>query len=205
MGKKPRVIEQFTQSVSPLGLTQQSVKGDILVIGHGPAIPERAFFSTKESQYQAIKPSVNSLVLVDSYGVPPAVHLQNRPIEIRNPYEVPTRSRAIVQSYPWDFQVLFLPEIGGGGFVTISDFFDAILMLRIPNLEDQLTNRFMGYLQQLLKKNGTFIASGSMTTISAVPESPNLRIEWAHVLPNPDLSGYPFVDDNIGFLLRKRS
>jgi len=185
MGEFMDTVFPVTEGFSPSGV--------VVVVGHGPACPERVLVCTPDSRYRKPFKMIRTLVFCDPEYFNPAAVLDCQIEET-----LPPKIGRGVHYCSLSLQE-FLPYIPEG-------FIDSILLFRVGDLEKQLRRGLLSLVEEKVKRGGIFIGSGDFQTVYSFQEivgkSGFSIVKWQR-LSNPDYSGYTYTT-HIGFRLEKR-
>lgn len=187
------VVPEFLETLAPLNLTPEQIKGNILIIGHAGGFPERSLLCTPKSSFATLRDSINSVFCCDPDEFSSPNLMIKAPctntiscITICNP-----QPKHIY--YEMSSSYDFLPKIK-------EEFLDAVLMFRIVDLGEQIAQLgLFDLISTRLKRDGYFLGSGGRFKRLKLPACLELvrRIE----LSNPS-GDYPF-DRHTGIILQK--
>jgi len=150
-----RVLYDFVASVAEMPIAQSMISGRVAIVGGGPAIPERIFVTTPESQFKLLRPDITRLITLDD-----EVFSRPGPGSFKkklwvNPYvediEGIPPDEPIFIPYPAHWLLPQFPP----------EYFNTILMFRIADFSQQLSEGLLDVFSRSLAPNGHFIGSGS--------------------------------------------
>lgn len=190
-----QVLKQFTGTIENLKIPQDFVKGNVLIVGHGPFIPERLLVCTPESSYRKPKKDINFLYCCDSENsTHPRCGFNKKVRTARNKFPDNPKKGSIYY-YPGRLQEAMQN--------LKPNLFDTAMMFRIDYLDEQFP-AVLRDVARILKDGGTFLGSGSFVSEAQFKQivQDNLTIKKLGFLPNPDHSGFKY-DQHLGFILQK--
>lgn len=188
------IIKEFANTIKRLPITEEHVRGNVLIAGQGSAFPERLLVCTPPN-FNTTKKSVNSITFCDhGIGTNPKNCLKKE-VSIKWRGEKPNL-RGV--EYYSDFLQLILPFIE-------DNTFDTVMMFRISYIQENLVDEgLLESIKRVLKPGGIFIGSGGFEALDIADEimRQDFNILATKELPNPDSSGYVYWKTHIGFILQ---
>jgi hypothetical protein len=193
------IFQQFLSTVEPLKIQETDLSGTIMVIGHGPAFPERSLVCTSESKFRKLRPSVKRLICCDSeLFCSPKYHFD---IPVSSTPDDLTKVHSRIISYPWAAGYAmeqWIPD----------NYIDTIFAFEIVELSGQLDRGLMTQIARVLKPGGNFIGSGCLhkedyyNGLDSDKAQP-MRVIQQENLGNPSDMGYPFQNAHRGVIIQK--
>ncbi len=183
-----------------MAIKPSEVSGDVFVIGHGQAFPERCLFFLPEGGFrEKLRPEVKSLVTTEPEFLsnPESIifGLETESRDVDPIPEVPKQNPLIIDYY----------DVGAGYLLDkwpVSVQFDTVTMFRLPNMERQLREQdLLDCLAKHVRPGGRFICSGSFDT-ERPPADLHWRVERTAVM-SIYTDGYPFVGVNLGVVYQR--
>ena len=190
------IFPAFLDHISPIGITSEQVRGNVLVIGQAGAFPEKTLVCTTESNYRELRPEVDTVYCCDTfYPSSPEFHLDVPCVNTISYRKIP-KPEPNTAYYELSSCYTFLQR-------TPLDFFDTALMFRSVDTGAQIEE--LGLVKTIaphLKRGRHFICSGGRfpTTPSENFYHP-LNLVTSVGLANFS-DGYPFRQ-NMGVILQK--
>ena len=190
-------ITTFTRHISRLPISENDIRGDVLVIGPGFLFPEKIFLTTPESDLRKLRPSIKTLSVCEEELVGGLGSHFEMPSTVLSPSAKVRLQRQRINFMPSGF--LYFAQ------VIPNERYDLITLFREVDLQGQLENEMLDQIARIIRKNAVFMGSGSFENIERAANifsgNRSLVVESLTYLPNPS-DGYPF-DTHVGFIARK--
>ena len=181
------VVRTFVESIAPIGFQKDAIRGRVAILGGGPIIPERALLCMGNS-LSTLQPEIQQVVSIQPMYSRISYLFSDPVVEgaLARPQDRVVQYNASAQEV--------LPQLA-------EEYFDTVLMFRVPNIGTQLKMGLMDAIMRTLKRGGHFIGSGG--EMKVIPPSPAYSIQSQVPLPNLDFSLYSYTN-NWGFDLQKQ-
>jgi len=193
------IFPAFLDHISPIGITPEQVRGNILVIGQAGTFPEKTLICTTGSSYQKLRPEVDAVYCCDPFSpFSPEIQLDIPFVDTISYREIP-KPESNTAYYEHSSCYAFLPK-------TEPDFFDTVLMFRGVDTGAQIEESgLVKAIAPHLKKGGYFICSGGRFPLTP-SENFYDPLNLVRSVRLEDFSdGYPFFppNRNMGVILQK--
>jgi len=193
------IFQRFAQTVAPLAIVDKHLAGNVMIIGQGPAFPERILVCTSKSRFQTIRPAINLLVCCDGeLFTHPSNYLDG---DIDTNIEDIRRVKTRIASYSWGAQYALKQHFP-------DNYLDTIMAFEIVSLSKQLQEGLMDEISRVLKPHGHFIGSGCLNDesyydrLSEDLHQPMRSVQQVN-LGNPSQMSFPFMNHHRGVILQK--
>lgn len=190
------IFPEFLSHIERMQISPDYIRGRVLIIGQSSAFPEKSLVCSTETNYQELRPGVESIFLCDPDPFSsPSVQLN---IPCVNTVLMDEISSCQPNTAYWELtsSYYYLDKFS-------PDFFDTIMMFRIFDIGSQIVeNDLIKMMGPHLKKGGHIIISGGRfpENISVDFFKPHRVVKLTN-LPNYS-DGFPF-SRNMGVILQK--
>lgn len=192
-------MQMFASSIEDLRLEEREIHGRVLVIGEGPAYPERLLLCEIHvpGHDDRLRRDITELHSADPTYLSQPDHWIDIPVTNAFDYTKPEPGAGVY--YPVSVQEI-MDSIPDGSF-------DTALMFRIPHFDEQLEDGvLLPGLSRILSPKGRFIATGSMpgTEYAERVLGAYFAVDRVAQLPSVDASGYYFYPAHVGVVAIKK-
>lgn len=184
-------LRQFAYDIRKMPITEDHIKGDVLIIGPGQLFPERLFIGTSESDLFDLRPQIETITVCDPAYIGLSVFF-DPPIHIHSPMEPFILYKRGVNYMPNGF-MYHSPGIP-------DETYDVVTFFRAPDTEEQLRDGMQNEISRILRRGSLFIGSGSFDNLDSAGRTlgRTFNLDWLGELPNP--SDFLPFETHVGFI-----